>query len=127
MNTSIELAKIIGLYFAIIAIAFLIFRKRFTNFVKEVKANPIMVYISGAKSLLLGLIVVVLHNLWALEWFVVITIVGWLLVIRGLVRIFFAERVSKWLGKLNKEAYYYTVSSIVLVVGLFLIYHGFFV
>lgn len=44
-------------------------------------------YLSGLLSLLAGLAIVNLHNRWQLEWRLIITVLGWLMTIGGIIRI----------------------------------------
>jgi hypothetical protein len=44
-------------------------------------------YLSGLLSLLAGLAIVNLHNMWRADWRVIITVMGWLMTIGGIIRI----------------------------------------
>ncbi|WP_331375195.1 hypothetical protein [Sinorhizobium chiapasense] len=46
-----------------------------------------MFYLSGLLSLLAGLAIVNLHNRWQMDWRVIITVLGWLMTIGGIIRI----------------------------------------
>ena len=50
-------------------------------------ALPTLVYMSGLASLLAGLAIVNAYAAWTGDWRVVVTAVGWILVIAGIVRI----------------------------------------
>jgi len=47
----------------------------------------ILFYLSGLLSLLAGLAIVNLHNRWQMDWRVIITVLGWLMTIGGIIRI----------------------------------------
>jgi hypothetical protein len=51
---------------------------------------PPVVYLSGTLMFIAGVAIVRAHNRWARNWAVLITIVGWLSVGLGLIRMFFA-------------------------------------
>jgi len=51
---------------------------------------PPVVYLSGALLFVAGLAVVRSHNVWALNWTVLITLCGWCFLALGLVRMFAA-------------------------------------
>ena len=53
---------------------------------------PPVVYLSGILLLLAGLAVVRAHNVWALNWTVLVTLTGWVLFGLGLVRMFAASQ-----------------------------------
>lgn len=50
---------------------------------------------TGYITFLLGLITVVLHNLWVWDWRVAITILGWTTLFKGIEKIALPERVNK--------------------------------
>jgi hypothetical protein len=52
-------------------------------------ALPIFVLLHGFISFVAGLAVVRVHNYWARNWTVVITILGWIALIGGLIRMLF--------------------------------------
>jgi hypothetical protein len=50
---------------------------------------------TGYITLLMGLVTVILHNVWVLEGRVAITIVGWSTLIKGILKIGFPEAIHK--------------------------------
>lgn len=124
---SIFFAKLIGLYFVIIAIALLTRYKQYKTMAGEMAVHSSTIMLIGMLTVLLGLVVVLLHNFWILAWPVVITIIGWLILLGGIMRIFFADYMTKMALKAMKCKWAFFIPAIImLIVGLFLIYHGFF-
>jgi len=50
---------------------------------------------TGYITLLLGLITVVLHNIWVRDWKVAITILGWMTLLKGVLKIGFPGHIRK--------------------------------
>ena len=50
---------------------------------------------TGYITFLLGLVTVVLHNIWVADWRVAITILGWVTLFKGITKIGFPEHVNK--------------------------------
>ncbi len=50
---------------------------------------------TGYITFLLGLITVTLHNIWAADWRLAITILGWTTLLKGIEKIGFPDRVNK--------------------------------
>jgi hypothetical protein len=50
---------------------------------------------TGYITFLLGLVTVVLHNLWVKDWRVAVTILGWFTLLKGIEKIGFPDRVNK--------------------------------
>ena len=50
---------------------------------------------TGYVTLILGLGTVILHNIWVFDWTVIITILGWCTLIKGILKMGFPEHVHK--------------------------------
>ena len=73
-----------------------------------------------------GLAVVLSHNVWVLNWPLIITLLGWIAVISGALRVFAPDRALK-IGKKGIASKEITTASaaIWLVIGAVLCYFGF--
>ena len=94
MDTSLFLAKLLGPIFIIIGVGLLLNRERYRAVVHEVMASHTLLYVLGVMALAGGLAIVLTHNIWVRDWPVAITIVGWLMIVRGSFRIVFPEQVE---------------------------------
>jgi hypothetical protein len=59
----------------------------------EVVGSPTLVYLFGLLDFAAGLAIVLVHNVWTVNWRVLITLIGWLLLIRGAARILVTDRL----------------------------------
>ena len=125
MEISIFLAKVIGLVSVISTTAVLIRYKESLALEEEAVKNPAVTYLSGFVILILGVLLVVSHSVWTLDWRLVITIMGWLVLLKGIGRIFFPKTVKKLIEKKRDDRRFLLVEAVVLLVGLYLIYQGF--
>jgi uncharacterized membrane protein len=92
MQRSILLAKLIGPPFLAIALGLFLNQNTYWGMIDEVIRHPspignMLIYLSGLLSLLGGLAIVNAHPSWTRDWRVLITIIGWLMLIGGIVRI----------------------------------------
>lgn len=126
METSIFLAKVIGLSGAISTLAIIIRYRAFTEMEDQASKNPIILYLSGFTFIILGSLLVSSHQVWIRDWRVVITVIGWLLLIKGVLRIFFPELVIKLLAKKKNSRNFMIAEILVLLVSLYLVYQGYF-
>ena len=94
MGTSIFLAKLIGPVCLVIGIGLLINGKAFRTLAREFLDNPALMFLSGVITLPVGLAVVLTHNVWAGDWRILITILGWLAVIGGAARVLIPQRAA---------------------------------
>ncbi len=78
----------------------------------------------GVVTLVIGLAMVLVHNVWVLDWRVAITILGWLTLLKGFDLLFFPERMkNRW--PTMKNWLWVVIFGSMLLVGLVLSYLGF--
>lgn len=127
METSIYLAKVIGLISTITAISVIINYKRSLVFDEGAGKSPLFIYVSGFVFLILGTLLVVSHSVWVSDWRLAITIIGWALLFKGVLRILFPDTVSHLIEKKIKNRAFIMGEVIVFLVGIYLLYYGFMV
>ena len=66
MYTSIALAKIIGLYCVLVGLAMLLKPERCKKMVQDYIQFPAVLDVAGIFTLILGLIMIVIHNVWVM-------------------------------------------------------------
>lgn len=87
MDRSLFLARLLGPTFAAVSLGMLINLGMYEAMIAEALHFGILFYLSGLLSLLAGLTIVNLHNRWQMDWRVIITVLGWLMTIGGIIRI----------------------------------------
>ncbi len=80
--------------------------------VKNMKKNYLTVFMFGFVALIMGLLIVVSHNIWALDWPVAVTLIGWLVVLKGLVIIFFSGKYNHFQKIVSKTWMVFLMSGI---------------
>jgi len=94
MTNAELIAGFAGPLFMAVAAALLINRRTIAGLVSGTLNSPEFIFFSGIFTLLAGLAIVRVHNLWSAEWTILVTVLGWLAIIGGLLRIIWPERVS---------------------------------
>ncbi|HSX14050.1 MAG TPA: hypothetical protein VLE96_06510 [Chlamydiales bacterium] len=125
MFLSIIFAQIIGFYFVLVSIGTLIHQQRYRKVTQEFYGTHSLVAISENLSLLFGIIILVTHHVWVLNWPIFITIIGWILVIRGLMAVFFPVLFMKYSKFLMDKKGFIFMAWLSLVVGIILLWIGF--
>ena len=97
MQRSIFLAKLVGPFLAVCGVALMFNADAFRSISGEIVKSPALIYIAGLLALATGLAIVNTHNEWTADWRVVITLLGWLSVVAGIIRVVF-PRVVEMLG-----------------------------
>src|SRR5476649_1688665 len=126
MPTSIFIAKLMGPILFLVGASILINEKSIRVMAKEVLGSHALIYIFGILDLMLGLVLVTVHNVWVMDWRVIITLIGWISIVRGIVRILFAPYIKKNAPKLlRKQGLLMGISIVMLILGAVLSYYGY--
>jgi hypothetical protein len=126
VQTSILLAKIIGPLFLVVGAGIFINLEHYRRLVVDFGASPLSIYMAGTTALLLGLLIVAFHNVWEWRWPVIITILGWLTLIKGAVRIIAPRLVAERSARYGRNAnIMMTTAIVVIVMGGVLSYFGY--
>ena len=95
MDTTIFLAQFWGWLSFVTAIVYLARGKSFLDELLRMHEDKGFVFLSGWVLLALGLITIILHNVWVADWRVIITITGWASILKGVTRMGFPEATYK--------------------------------
>lgn len=106
MEITIFFAKLWGSFFLIFGFLALVTKQLGKTI--EMTEEKSFVIATGYISLLMGLVTAILHNVWVTDWRVVITILGWSTLIKGIMKIgfpeFIHEQSQKFKGNQAMEA-----------------------
>lgn len=123
--TSLFLAKVMGLFMLIISLILLINFHKFPKLVKAFTKNTLLVFISGFPAVLLGLLIVLTHNVWTNDPRWIITLIGWLILIKGVLRISMPEKVASIAARISPRGLF-VMLLLILLVGAYLALFGFY-
>jgi len=123
MNLSNYLAELWGITIVAVSLALLIKPKRLKRLFAEAE-NEATMFFGGIVNLVIGIAMVLAHNVWVLNWRVVITILGWLTLLKGLDVMFLPGQMRKrWLKMENRQ--WTLILVFLLFIGLVITYLGF--
>ena len=95
MTTSVFLARLIGPVMLVIGLAAFANQRAFRDMAEEFLASRALLFLSGLLIMPAGLAIVLAHNVWTADWRVLITLFGWLNLIRGALRLLAPDRVMR--------------------------------
>jgi hypothetical protein len=126
VQASIFLARLLGPLLLLPGIGLLVKPQVFRTMATEVVGSVTLIYLFGLIDLAGGLAIVLTHNVWVASWRVLITLLGWLLLIRGAARVLATDMLMPYAAKFIRNRQLYPVSGAVLVIlGLVLCYFGY--
>ena len=130
-DRSVLLAKLIGPPFLAAGLGLLLNQGTYWGMIDEEIRHPspigsLLIYLSGLLSMLGGLAVINAHPSWSRDWRVVITIIGWLLLVGGIVRIVLPDIMVKLGSTLYGSPTALPIVAVIsLVLGGFLSFKGY--
>jgi hypothetical protein len=126
MNVSKFLSKVIGMYFIIISIAMLSNMNQFINQMNGLIHDEPLIFTTGFFTLILGILLVVSHNIWQWNWRVIITIIAWITLIKGVSIILCPQMMSNiTMFFVSHVVVIYIAAVIDFILGVLLCYYGF--
>lgn len=125
MDLSIFLAKLLGLYLLIVAVLWVLRKEQFESSVKDFVDSKGMLAFSGGISIVLGLAIAIGHPIWEWSWKGLISLLGYLFILQGIMRLGFPELVQKNTSKMLGGVGYWIGFAVIAILGIYLTYSGF--
>ncbi len=122
------LAKILGIYICVVAVALLLNPGRFREIYGKFFRDDIQLLLGGIIALLFGAIIVSFHNVWVMAWPVLLTVLGWWGIIKGAALIACPKMFLQAFEPMTRgsDTFFRGIGVIWGLVGFFLLYQGWF-
>jgi hypothetical protein len=121
MEISIFFAQLWGGFFIVFGLLFIITRQLGKTI--EMTDDKAFVISTGYITFIMGLVTVILHNLWVADWRLAITILGWSTLIKGIMKIGFPEQIHKQAQRFKKKQMFSAI--FLLILGAWLLVMSF--
>ncbi len=122
MELSFLVAKILALTYVTAGIAALSGKITFSKIVEDFEKSQGLTFISGFITLIIGMLLVTYHNIWVKDWTVLITIIAWISLLKGIMLIIFPQSISSFKGWYKNTRIW---GIFMIIVGLLFGYFGF--
>lgn len=126
MELSILIAKIIGVIYLSFGVGLLFNPQFYKNEIPKLIENTSYLILGGFLAIIIGLLIVDNHNYWVKNWTVVITIIGWIALLKGILLLAFPTLSKIYKPLFKSENFYKILGPLVLIFGLLFTYLGFF-
>lgn len=124
MLHSLLIAQTMGFFLLFMGIILLARAQYYKGLLASVKVCRAAVFIGSVFALILGITLVLVHNLWVWNSSIIVTILAWIVLIKSLLWLGFPD----WMIELNHKLYsgymYYVTAAIALILGIILLSHG---
>jgi len=127
MGTSVYLAKLIGPVMLAVAAGLFVSGKHYRAMAEEALRSTILIYLTGLITLTAGIAIVLAHNVWTADWRILITLIGWLAVFSGVVRVVHPQTTQDVGRRMLKNPHATTIAGAAWgILGLVLCFFGYF-
>ncbi|HLV69138.1 MAG TPA: hypothetical protein VKY34_00430 [Xanthomarina sp.] len=120
---SIYLAKFWGWYLIVFFVILSFNPKRIKQIFNDLRDEKFLI-IASFLSIIIGLINILLHNVWEANWKLVITFIGWMALFIGLVLFTFPGPTVKRLNNINVK-FVQVIYMLLFLLGVFLLNIGY--
>jgi hypothetical protein len=118
-------ARVLGPFLVIVDVTAVVRTSDMKGLLSEFAASSVWSWVAGSFILLAGLIVVALHPYWRGAAAIIVSIVGWLVVLRGLFLLAFPGTFVSLANKMIEPPVWWQIVCIAFAaVGLYLTYYG---
>ena len=123
----IMVAALLGPMLIAIALAVLLNRATFEKTLREAADNQGLIFVAGIIAVGLGATIVKLHNVWVMDWPVLVTLTGWLSLAAGFFRMIWPDLAASLADRfLESEVALNIMAIIAFFLGATLVNIGFF-
>ena len=118
-------ARVLGPFFVIAPVTDVVRASHMQQLVSDFGANALWPWVTGALLLLGGLVIIALHQYWRSAAAVVVSVLGWVLALRGLFLLAFPQTFMSAVDvAIDAGVLWETVYLCLAVMGLYLAYVG---
>jgi hypothetical protein len=124
MDKSMWIATIFGPYLVIMGVWMLFYADHVVKMGASMKTTPALLYLAAAFNLLVGLFILREYHEWVKSLSVLVTVLGWLMVLRGFFMLFIPGAMMKATTKKRTTAQF--AGLVILIGGVLLCWLGYF-
>ena len=125
MDLSIFVAQVAAIVYLSIGVGMLLDKKYYARLLEGIMKDTTAMYLGGFMALIAGFALVTYHNEWVKSWEVLVTILGWLALVKGVMLLAFPTTFVNMTKSWISGKYMSTYALIVIVFGLVFGYFGF--
>ncbi len=120
MDISIFLAKFWGWYFIIFFVLLIVYPKRIKQLFEYAKDEKFIIIISFL-AIVIGLLNIIVHNIWVFDWRIIITLFGWFALFKGISLFAFPQFALQWINNFGYKWFQFMMFFLLFVTGIILL------
>lgn len=125
MELSVLIARIASVVYLSAALGAVISRDHYRKILDDWSKNATLMYFMGFAAVVVGFLMVHYHNFWVMNWTVLVTILGWLALIKGVMLIVFPGFIARLSKPILSSKGFEFFPYLAVFLGLLFAYFGF--
>lgn len=125
METALMIARVFGPFLGIVGLWMLLYGDNVVKIMTSMKNAPHALYCSAIFNLIIGLFIIINYNVWMWDIFFFVTLLGWVMFIRGVLGLYLPQFVVNLM--MTRNTWMKTMGIVPFVWGLILTWAGFYV
>ncbi|MBU1445853.1 hypothetical protein KKD70_01155 [Patescibacteria group bacterium] len=122
MDLSVLVAKIYGTVAIALGLGMLFNAEYYKETFRSIFKDKTYLFFGGIAALVIGLLIILHHNIWEASWAVLITIIGWIALIKGFLLLVFPQMTVIFEPLFTKKTFIVITGLILFLFGLLLCY-----
>lgn len=119
-------AQLYGAVAVALGLGFLFNAKYYQKVVNDMMKDTTFMFMWSMIAIVIGLLIIMNHNIWEANWAVLVTIIGWIGLVKGVWLMVLPKSVRIFEGWFKNTAFFMAAGAGSLVLGLVLLYFGFY-
>lgn len=125
MEVSVLVAKIIGVVYVSFGIGLMVNKAFYKEAIIKLFENTEYLILGGFIAIVFGILIIENHNIWEINWTVIITIIGWIALLKGILLLIFPTKLNFFKSIFSSDSFLKLLAPLVLVFGLLFLYLAF--
>ncbi len=125
MQPAVFIARLVGPLFVVLGIGCLLNQTVYADMIGQAALVPVLIYLSGLMAFTAGVAMLNGWHAWTADWRIIITLLGWILVIAGIIRIVLPTLTAVVAVTIYSASSVAIAGVVVLVIGGFLSFQGY--
>ena len=124
MELSNFLANVFGISIIAVSLSLLSYPKIIKKIFESMQNEPTL-FFTGVVSFVIGISMILTHNIWVYDWKVIVTILGWAILLKGVIRLFLPDMVMGIARRMKNSQWITFILVLNVIFGCVLVYFGF--
>lgn len=117
---TITIAKLIGPIYLAVGLGIFFSKEYYLKVYKDLENETLAVFMGGIASLVIGILILINHNIWDSFLASMVTLIGWLALLKGIMLLIFPRTVNRLGDKIAESGIMKFVAFFAMVLGLYI-------